>query len=129
MENLSTASQLDQAHSDDLTRQLGSMTTALQRVLAAWRNDSFHATHMGIEDVRLAFARIVEARTLIQGIPLNPPAALADALSEYRTVLEELKHHLPRFNGWLLAERARLRAQCSHTTAVHGWIETNRKTR
>lgn len=76
----------------------------------------------------LAFDQVVKTRKVLK--PCNTAGAeLAPALAEYQRLLREFKSNLPRFQGWLLAERARLGSLSSHSAAVDSWMETNRQTR
>lgn len=75
-----------------------------------------------------AFEEILGTRSLIENYKFNTPE-LAKALSDYQDLLRKFKSQLPRFQGWLLAERARLSTRRSHSAAVENWVETHRQTR
>lgn len=103
-------------------RKLVGATVAAQRILLIWSGDA-QSVRIGFDDLRLAFAEIIEARAAIECVPQAPPAALADALSQYRAALEVLKRHLPRVEGRLLAERSRLENRQTHMGAVENWVQ------
>jgi len=129
MDGRSPHQPLPDVDSSILTSQLDAATAAAQRVLSIWNGNPLETVRIGIEDLRAAFVQIMRARAALELIPQNPPPALADARSRYHSVLEQLKPHLPRFEGWLLAERGRLDARRGHASSVHRWVEANRRTR
>ena|SRR5947207_15034539 len=120
---------LSDVDSSILTSQLDAATAAAQRVLSIWNDNSLDTVRISIEDLRTAFVQIMRARTALEAIPQNPSPALADARSQYVSVLEQLRPHLPRFEGWLLAERGRLDDRQAHTTSVEHWMECQHQTR
>jgi hypothetical protein len=129
MDGRSPHQPLSDVDSSILTTQLYAATAAAQRVLSIWNCNSLVTVRISIEDLRTAFVQIMRARTALEAIPQNPSPALADARSQYVSVLEQLRPHLPRFEGWLLAERGRLDARCGHASSVHRWAEANRRIR
>ncbi len=75
----------------------------------------------------LAFTEVTRTqRVLATGNTTLPEVAAA--VTEYQQLLREFKSNLPRFQGWLLAERARLAMRGAHSTLVESWAKTNRQT-
>jgi len=70
----------------------------------------------------------MRTQKLIEHCKFETPE-LVTALAEYQKILREFRSQLPRYYGWLLAERGRLASRESHSAAVGNWIETNRQTR
>ena len=98
-------------------------------MLSIWDGDPLQTVRISIEDLRAALSQITERRALLEHVLRDPTPALAHAVSEYRAALAELKPHLPRFGGCLLAERGRLVMRRSHAVSVTNWTEANGKTR
>jgi hypothetical protein len=109
--------------------QIAAATAAARHVLSIWDGDRLQTVRISIEDLRAALSQITEGRALLEHVLRDPTPALAHAVSEYRAALAELKPHLPRLEGWLLAERGRLVMRRSHAVSVTNWTEANGKTR
>lgn len=112
--------------------QLSSATAALRSVLYGSATASRAAVDTSLpirlSALTLAFDQVAKTRKVLKpGNTARPE--LAPALAEYQHLLREFKSNLPRFQGWLLAERARLGNRSSHSAAVDSWMETNRQTR
>jgi len=117
--------QIDQ----DSLGQIAAATAAVRHLSSIWDGDPLQTARISIEDVRAALSKIMQARALLERVLRDPTPALAHAVTEYRAALAELKSHLPRFEGWLLAERGRLAVRRSHAVSVTSWIEANGQTR
>jgi hypothetical protein len=113
--------QIDQ----DSLGQIAAATAAVRHVLSIWDGDRLQTVRISIEDLRAALSKIMEARAVVEHVLRNPAPALANAVSEYRAALAELKPHLRALEGWLLAERGRLVVRRSHAVSVTNWIEAN----
>ena len=122
----------DSAISGPIMAQLSTATAALRSVLygsgvvsGATADTSLP---ISVSALTLAFGEIAQAQKVLQ-IGNTTVPEVAAALAEYQHLLREFKSNLPRFQGWLLAERARLARRGSHSAAVESWAETNRQTR
>lgn len=111
--------------------KLSTATAALCAVLYGSGADSRAAADtslsISLSALTLAFSEIAQVQKVIQTANTVGPEQ-APALAEYQYLLREFKSNLPRFQGWLLAERARLARRGSHSTAVESWVETNLQT-
>ena len=106
-----------------------SATIAARRVLSIFEPEASQRVRIGFEELGAAFEEITCARATLEKVPQDPPETLSKALAEYRAALEELRPHLPRFEGWLSVERARLADRRTHAAAVSEWVDATRKTR
>lgn len=120
------------AISRQIMGQLSTATAALRSVLCGSGAVSGATTDaslpISLSALTLAFGEIERAQKVLQPGNVAGPE-LAAALAAYQHLLREFKSNLPRFQGWLLAERARLARRGSHAAAVERWVETNRQTR
>jgi hypothetical protein len=57
-----------------------------------------------------------------------PDAELKEAISEYRSTVEQLAQILPRVHGRLLTEKARLEIARAHVTATAAWAQASQNT-
>ena len=53
---------------------------------------------------------------------------LAKEVSDYRNSMERLQQMLPKIQGRLLAEKARLESERSHLVAAANWAKTSKNT-
>jgi hypothetical protein len=118
-----------QSDPEALISQLMAATAAARRVLSIWDEGHHRSVRIGFEELGAAFEEIMRARVTVARIPRDPPAEVSQIFAQYQSALEQLKPHLPRFEGWLLAERARLENRQSHASAASNWAETQAKTR
>jgi len=120
------------AISGQIMAQLSTAAAALRSVLygsdIALRGTANTSLPISLSAMNLAFTEIAQAQKILQNGNIGAPEVAA-ALAEYQHLLREFKSNLPRFQGWLLAERARLARRGSHSAAVESWVETNRQTR
>jgi hypothetical protein len=114
-----------------LTR-ISAATAALRSVLYGSATASPAAVDtslpISLSALALAFAAIARARDVLHAGTITEPELMA-AIAEYQRLLREFKSNLPRFQGWLLAQRAHLARRGSHSAAFESWIETNWQTR
>ena len=112
--------------------QLSTAAAALRSVLygsgAVSRPTADTSLPISLSALTVAFTEIAQAQKILQNGNIRVPEVAA-ALAEYQHLLGEFKSNLPRFQGWLLAERARLASRRSHSAAVESWSQTNRQTR
>jgi hypothetical protein len=120
------------AISGQIMAQLSTAAAALRSMLygsdIAPRDTANTSLPISLSALTLAFTEIAQAQKILQNGNIRTPEVAA-ALAEYQHLLGEFKSNLPRFQGWLLAERARLARRSSHSAAVESWVETNRQTR
>lgn len=120
------------AISGQIMAQLSTAAAALRFVLygsdIAPRGTANTSLPISLSAMNLAFTEIAQAQKILQNGTIRAPEVAA-ALAEYQHLLREFKSNLPRFQGWLLAERARLARRGSHSAAVESWVETDRQTR
>lgn len=120
------------ATSGQIMAQLSTAAAALRFVLygsgAVSRPTADTSLPISLSALTVAFTEIAQAQKILQNGNIRVPEVAA-ALAEYQSLLREFKSNLPRFQGWLLAERARLAGRGSHAAAVENWVETNRQTR
>lgn len=55
-------------------------------------------------------------------------APVAEELSNYRRILQEIRQLLPTIQARLLSDRARLEAERAHCCAATAWAEASRRT-
>ena len=112
--------------------QLSTATAALRSVLygsdVISRDTADTSLPISLSTLTRALTEITRTREVLSPGNISVPE-IAAALAEYQRLLHEFKLNLPRFQGWLLAERARLANRGSHSAAVESWVETNRQTR
>ena len=120
------------AISGQIIAPLSSAAAALRSVLygsgAAPGGIANTSLPISLSALSLAFTEIAQAQKLLQNGNIRAPE-VASVVAEYQHLLREFKSNLPRFQGWLLAERARLARRSSHSAAVVSWAETNQQTR
>lgn len=120
---------ISQLEQERLISRLISATIAVRRVLSIFEPEASQRVRIGFEELGAAFEEITCARATLERVPPSPPEPLSQAVAEYRAVLEQLRPHLPRFEGWLSVERARLADRRTHAAAVSEWADATRKTR
>ena len=113
---------------ESLISQLIAATAAARRVASIWDGVG-QTVRIGFQELGAAFEEVIRAQETLAKIPESPPAPLSKVVAEYRAALGELKPHLPRFEGWLLAEHARLERRQTHAAAVSNWSEAHDQTR
>jgi hypothetical protein len=84
---------------------------------------------VNVSDLVTTFAAIAHMQNILARAESSGSAEVAEALHEYRRLLKEFRANLPRIQGWLLAERAKLASRRSHCAAVESWLRTGRQTR
>ena len=120
-----------------MIERLAQASEMLSRVLAAWGSRAAGAAaRPGASDqsctpidLELAFAEVIQMRELLRRLPAEPDPELAQAIADYRQILQQLKLCAPAIRGWLLAERARLGNRKAHSASVQEWIATHGETR
>ncbi len=120
---------ISQLEQERLLSRLISATIAARRVLSIFEPEASQQVRIGFEELGAAFEEITCARATLAKVPSDPPEPLGKAVEEYRTALEELRPHLPRFEGWLSVERARLADRRTHAAAVSEWADATQKLR
>ncbi|HEX3741839.1 MAG TPA: hypothetical protein VHV29_19225 [Terriglobales bacterium] len=112
--------------------QLSTAAAALSSVLhprsVAVHTAANSSLPISLSALTMAFAEVARTQKVLQAGTIALPEVAA-ALIEYQQLLREFKSNLPRFQGWLLAERARLAMRGAHSTAVESWVKTDRQTR
>ena len=117
---------ISQLEQERLISRLISATIAVRRVLSIFEPEPSQRVRIGFEELGAAFEEITCARATLAKVPADPPEPLGKAVEEYRAALEELRPHLPRFEGWLSVERARLGNRQEHASAFSNWAEACR---
>lgn len=112
-----------------LISRLISATIAARRVLSIFEPEASQRVRIGFEELGAAFEEITCARATLEKVPADSPDPLSKAVAEYRAALEQLRPHLPRFEGWLSVERARLADRRTHAASVSEWADATLKTR
>jgi len=116
------------SRTEQIIEQLASATAAMRRVLASCTSEE--TTHpIGLREVNAAFTQVKHIRELLENTPEDSSAELETAFSDYRRTLLQLRSHMLRLQGWLLAERARLGNRRDHSASVETWLETHGRTR
>ena len=118
---------ISQLEQEGLISRLISATIAARRVLSIFEPEASQRVRIGFEELGAAFEEITCAQATLERVPPNPPEPLSQAVAEYRAALERLKPHLPRFEGWLSVERARLEHRQTHAAAVSEWANATEK--
>ncbi|HZQ17379.1 MAG TPA: hypothetical protein VFA90_01560 [Terriglobales bacterium] len=121
---------------DELFRQISQAIAALRQVVpqVSMAHNSSSPTKcdvpaVSLHDLAAAFARIVQMGNILSNTHSDVSAEIARALSHYKRLLWQFKVNLPRIQGWLLAERARLAARRSHSASVESWVRATQQTR
>jgi hypothetical protein len=73
---------------------------------------------------------LLSAADCLRSIPRGSAVdkELEEAISEYRSTVEQLAEILPRVHGRLLTEKARLEIARAHLTAATAWAQASTKT-
>ena len=112
--------------------QLSTAAAALRSVLypggIAAQSAANTSLPISLSALTLAFTEVARTRKFLQASDISLPEISA-ALAEYQQLLREFKSNLPRFQGWLLSQRARLAMRGAHSNAVENWVKTDRQTR
>jgi len=112
-------------------QQIASAAAALRRALASLEP----GVQISLDLIDSAFAavrnvsetpRSRQARYSLSGADIGD---FDRAMAEYRSALREWEQQLPRVQGWLLAEKARLASRREHAQSVSTWLETHRQTK
>lgn len=90
---------------------------------------SINNNPVNFSEVKAAFAEVVRTQTVLAPVKFEDLPEIRAVFPEYRQLLQQFKNEMPRFRGWLLAERVRLINRRTHSAKVGGWIMTNRQTR
>jgi hypothetical protein len=119
--------------------QISQAIDALRRILPQEisppnaRSSSGKNKHEGaavtMRDLAAAFSEITRMKEILANEASEVSSEFAAALSHYKCLLNQFKAELPRVQGWLLAERARLASKRSHSEAVGNWARTTRQIR
>ena len=108
-------------------QQIASATDALGCALAALEPGG----QITVAIVSAAFVAVKIMREA--GPPGHLPTAASQecerAFAAYHAALEGWNRQLPRIQGWLLTEKARLENRLGHAGAVRTWLDSNRQTR
>lgn len=120
---------------DEFFRQISKAIAALRQVVPqdclTYDGSSFRKCDVpavNLRDLAAAFAGIAQMGNISSNTP-EVSAEIARALSHYKHLLGQFKANLPRMQGWLLAERARLAARRSHSASVESWVRATQQTR
>jgi len=111
--------------------QIEKATAAIRRALSGLDSRG----RVALDDVFAAFVEVQHTTEMRLAAQLPTLAAVSSevgldrALSEYRAALVEWDRQLPRLQGWLLAERARLSSRRVHAASVQSWVQTDQQTR
>lgn len=111
--------------------QIISATSVLRRALASLEPGA----HITLELIDSAFAAVCGVsetrRSELAGhrVPIADRPDSNQVLADYHSALREWERQLPRVQGWLLAEKARLQARSGHARSVSTWLETNQQTK
>jgi len=82
-----------------------------------------------IQNLAAAFARVAQLQSALVNSDVEVSPEIAPALSHYKILLAQLKENLPRIQGWLVTERARLATRSSHSASVERWMRATQQTR
>lgn len=107
--------------------QLSVAAAAIRKALAGFNGGS--GTAAQLDDVTRAFAEVLRMAATRLASPQASDPEVAQALDEYHSALREWLRHLPRVQGWLLAERARLELRQNHAESVRTWLDAQGQTR
>jgi len=109
-------------------KTLEAINNELQQALdELWRDATVAASPRTFASVLTVLQRGSEVRRALSTELAGNPDIVAQ-LKLYRRHLEELGEVLPRIQGRLLAERARLEGEQSHLAAASAWVQANQKT-
>src|SRR5579864_5610180 len=112
-------------------QQIASAAAALRRALASLEP----GVQISLDLIDSAFAAVrsvSETPRIRQAMCSLSGADNGDfdrAMAEYRSALREWEQQLPRVQGCLLSEKARLQARSAHARSVSTWLETHRQTK
>jgi glyceraldehyde-3-phosphate dehydrogenase/erythrose-4-phosphate dehydrogenase len=84
---------------------------------------------ISVFNLSTAFREVAKIREVLPHAESDNSTEVAAALKEYKYLLQQFRADLPRIQGWLLAERARLAGRRSHSTTVESWMRATRQTR
>ena len=113
--------------------EIASATNAVRRAIDSFKSGGQVTIHL-ISSAFAAVRHISELRRSSGSEGGNAETAhdlseMEAVVSEYHAVLLQWNQLLPRVNGWLLTERARLETRVGHAASVQTWLEANRQTR
>jgi hypothetical protein len=85
------------------------------------------AVHQDLEELLHELTRAAE---WLRGVSPDSmrEGELAKEVSDYRSSMERLQQMLPKIQGRLLAEKARLESERSHLGAAENWAKTSKNT-
>ena len=115
---------------NDRLATLRAMNKHFRSALLLLRPERQHCSAIKPQDLVDLCSNIRRVAGCVQGISLNPQAALEleNESLEYRSNLEQLQHLLPDLQVRLLAEKSRLEAEKSHLAAAAAWAGTSTST-
>lgn len=122
---------------DELLTQLSQAIVALRQVVSSEpsvpRDSTLlierQTTAVGVRNLAAAFARVAQLQSALLNSNTEISPEIAPTLSHYKILLSQLKKDLPRIQGWLVTERARLATRGSHSALVERWVRATQQTR
>ncbi len=102
------------------------LRTGLARLLP----ESNASASLTPKDLSGLLTALLQARECLHGVVSNSPpdVELKQAISEYRSTVEQLALVLPRIHGELLTKKARLEIARAHVTATAAWAKASQNT-
>ena len=121
---------------DELLTQLSQAIAAVRQVASRGSPPSHFSSRsecdlptVSLRDLAAAFAKVAQLQSALEDSEPEISPEIAPALSHYKSLLSQFKEDLPRIQGWLLAERARLATRRSHAASVERWVRAAQQTR
>jgi hypothetical protein len=89
-----------------------------------------NASSLNPKDLSRLLTELLHAGNCFRSVSPDCAADLEwqEAISEYRSIVEQMAKLLPRVQGRLLTEKARLEIARAHLTATAAWAQASRTT-
>ena len=117
----------DMGDPTEIIKKLRVATDELRRAVSALDAHS----QISAQLIAAAFAAVqrVSKTQLAARETVESTTELHDAMNDYRSALQQWYQQLPRVQGWLLTEKARLERRRAHADSLHSWLRTSNQTR
>jgi hypothetical protein len=101
----------------------------LTTLLGSWQAEPIDPTSLQPQVLTALLADLQQVARWLSAIPPDSPrdGDFAREVAEYRGNVQRLEELLPRLQGWMLAEKARLDGVRAHLAAAGAWVEGRRK--
>jgi hypothetical protein len=112
------------------TESLRSATAELHAWLARLLPEPNPSAAVNSETLSNLLTKLLRAGECWRRVPPNfaADAELENAISEYRSTLEQLGEVLPRLHAMLLTEKARLEMARAHVASTAAWAQASQNT-